>query len=93
MRKLKFRSSKMFNLAMFAMLLGGMSGLQAQETTYENAKKAMTEGYWKVWNADVQSKIDSDIEKFRKATAEVNISNAEQRTIVHVEQISHDFVF
>lgn len=93
MRKLKFRSSKMFNLAMFAMLLGGMSDLQAQETTYENAKKAMTEGYWKLWNADVQSKIDRDIEKFRKANAEVNISNAEQGTIVHVEQISHDFVF
>ncbi len=30
-------------------------------------RSAMSDEYWKIWNDDVQAKIDADIEKYRKA--------------------------
>ena len=27
----------------------------------------MSDAYWKIWNDDVQKRIDADIEKYRKA--------------------------
>ncbi len=54
--------------------------------------KAMSKGYWERWNADVQARIDADIEKNRKADATVKLG-APAGAKVKVEQIRHSFVF
>lgn len=61
--------------------------------SYQEASKIMTDGYWKHWNPDVQKKIDSDIDKFRKADAVLKVGNVAEGTEVTIEQMSHDFVF
>ena len=55
-------------------------------------RSAMSDAYWKIWNDDVQAKIDADIEKYRKADASVEIA-APDGTEVSVEQVSHAFFF
>lgn len=55
--------------------------------------QVMSEAYWKLWNPDVQARIDRDIEQNRKADAVVNLKNVRPGTEVKVEQISHDFIF
>ena len=55
-------------------------------------RSVMSDAYWKIWNEDVQKRIDADIEKFRKADASVEIA-APDGTEVSVEQISHAFFF
>lgn len=55
-------------------------------------RSAMADAYWKVWNDDVQKKIDADIEKYRKADAEVK-ADAPVGTEVTVEQVSSAFFF
>lgn len=52
----------------------------------------MGERYWRIWNEVEQSRIDGDIERYRKANAEVEIA-ASDGTDVKVEQISHAFYF
>jgi len=52
----------------------------------------MSNEYFKFWNAEVQSKIDRDIEKNRKADAVLGL-NIKPGTKVKVEQVSHDFLF
>ena len=49
----------------------------------------MSDAYWKIWNPDVQAKIDKDIEHNRKADALITINNAAAGTTVKVEQITH----
>jgi endo-1,4-beta-xylanase len=53
----------------------------------------MKEQYWKIWNPEVQSKIDKDIDKYRKANASINITDLAPNTELRIEQISHDFIF
>ncbi len=53
----------------------------------------MSDAYWKIWNKEVQTKIDNDIEKYRKANATVKLENLPAGTEVKVEQVSHDFIF
>lgn len=53
----------------------------------------ISEGYWKLWNQDVQRQIDENIEKNRQAEANIALKNVPAGTEVKVEQISHDFVF
>ena len=55
--------------------------------------KVMSEAYWKLWNPEVQAKIDRDIEKYRKADAVLSFEGLPAGTAVKVEQISHDFIF
>lgn len=55
-------------------------------------RSAMSEAYWKIWTPEVQARIDADIEKYRKADAEVEVS-APEGTEVSVEQVSHAFFF
>ena len=59
----------------------------------EDKEKIMSEAYWKIWNPEVQAKIDDDIEKYRKSNAIVDLKDVAAGTDVKVEQISHDFVF
>jgi GH35 family endo-1,4-beta-xylanase len=53
----------------------------------------MSEAYWKIWNRDVQEKIDRDIDLYRKANAVVTFDNIPSDTEVKIEQVSHDFIF
>jgi endo-1,4-beta-xylanase len=53
----------------------------------------MSEAYWKLWNPDVQRKIDRDIESNRKADAVLHLKGVPEGTEVRVEQTSHDFLF
>jgi GH35 family endo-1,4-beta-xylanase len=55
--------------------------------------KVMSEAYWKLWNPDVQAKIDSDIEKNRKADAVLKLDGVVEGADVKVEQLTHDFIF
>ena len=55
-------------------------------------RSVMSDAYWKIWNDDVQAKIDADIEKYRKADASVEVA-APDGTEVTVEQASHAFFF
>ena len=52
----------------------------------------MSEAYWKIWNDDVQRRIDADIERNRKADCEVAV-DAPVGTEVKVEQIDSAFKF
>jgi GH35 family endo-1,4-beta-xylanase len=53
----------------------------------------MREAYWRFWNADVQARIDEDIERYRKADAVLRSDRLPVGTEVKIEQVSHDFVF
>ena len=55
-------------------------------------RSVMSDAYWKIWNDDVQSKIDADIEKYRKADASVEVAVPDGAE-VKVEQESHAFFF
>ena len=59
---------------------------------FEVDRSVMSEAYWKIWNDEVQSKIDADIEKSRKADAIVEVA-APDGAEVKVEQESHAFFF
>jgi GH35 family endo-1,4-beta-xylanase len=60
---------------------------------YDSAKRMMSEGYWKLWSPQVQSKIDKDIDQYRKSNAELRFADVAPGTEVRIEQIAHDFVF
>ena len=55
-------------------------------------RSAMSDAYWKVWNDDVQAKIDAGIEKYRKTDASIAVA-APDGAEVKVEQITHAFFF
>ncbi len=55
--------------------------------------KAISEGYLKLWNDDVQKKIDRDIEKYRKADVKITLKDAAPGTAVEVKQLTHSFIF
>ncbi len=62
-------------------------------TQSEDVKGIMSDAYWKKWDDREQKRIDEDIEKFRKADAEVFLSDCSPGSKVTVEQLTHDFVF
>ena len=55
-------------------------------------RSVMSEAYWKIWNDEVQAKIDADIEKYRKADASIEIA-VPDGVEVQVEQVNHAFFF
>jgi len=54
---------------------------------------AMSEAYWKLWNPEVQARIDRDIEQNRKADGVFKVEGVPAGAEVKVEQLSHDFIF
>lgn len=62
------------------------------EAEFHIDRSVMSEKYWGLWNDDVQSRIDADIEKYRKADASFEVA-APDGTEVSVEQVSHGFFF
>jgi len=59
----------------------------------EDRTLIMSKEYWKIWNANVQKKIDQDIDKNRKADAVLYFDEAQSDSEVKIEQLSHDFIF
>lgn len=53
----------------------------------------MSNAYWKIWNKEVQDKIDKDIDRYRKAEAILKLTDIPAGTEIKIEQISHDFIF
>lgn len=53
----------------------------------------MSEAYYKTWNDSLQNAIDANIEKYRKADAELILENVKPGSVVTVEQVSSDFLF
>lgn len=77
-------------------LLAQMTNVAKQHkasATYVLNNSVMSEAYWKLWNPEVQAKIDRDIEQNRKADAICKLKDVKTGTEVKVEQISHDFIF
>ena len=67
-------------------------------TDFTIDRSAMSDAYWRIWNDDVQRRIDSEIERNRKADCEVKIGGEGEEvvtngTLVKVEQIDSDFKF
>jgi GH35 family endo-1,4-beta-xylanase len=62
------------------------------QAEFKMDRSVMSDAYWKVWNDDVQAKIDADIEKYRKADATVEVE-APDGAEVKVEQLTHGFFF
>ena len=92
MRKFKFILRGwivFFSAATFAFA----SDIKIPKNAEEDTGKIMSQKYWDVWNADVQKKIDADIDANRKADAVVNVGQVKEGSEVVVEQISHDFIF
>lgn len=87
----------LFILIAFALLI--LPSLQAQaqysfpKSEREDREKIMSEAYWKIWNPQVQAKIDRDIEKHRKADGALTLTDIAPGSTVRVEQVSHDFKF
>jgi len=71
------------------------NGVEKNKTCGASVQKdnVMSVAYLKIWNPEVQAKIDQDIEKNRKADAVLNIDKLPVGTEVNIEQISNDFLF
>lgn len=74
-------------------LLNAQTKTSAQEWDFEQVRKVMSPAYWKIWNEDVQDKIDKDIEKNRKADATFTIIDIAPDGQIQIEQLTHDFIF
>ena len=75
-----------------AFVLCLLSFVPVARAEFKIDKSVMSEKYWKIWNEDVQAKISADIEKFRKADAEIAV-DAPAGAEVKVEQVSSAFFF
>ena len=53
----------------------------------------MGTGYWKLWNAEVQRRIDADIERYRKADATLRLGDVKKNTLVEIRQVRNAFFF
>jgi len=74
-------------------LLNAQTKSPVQDWNFDQMKDVMSPAYWKIWNKDVQNKIDKDIDKNRMANATLNISDLPPDEQVTVEQINHEFIF
>ena len=75
------------------LLQAQVSGSNKQQEQKAQGSSVMSEAYWKLWNPEVQAKIDRDIEQNRKADAICQLKGVPKGTEVKIEQISHDFIF
>ena len=67
--------------------------LYAQTTPTDKMDAVMSAGYQKVWNKEVQARIDRDIRTYRMADATLQFAGSVNRKGVRIEQVSHDFLF
>ena len=75
-------------LLIFSLFLIASATVGAQEQT-----PAVSEAYYRTWNDSLQTVIDNNIDKYRKADAELILENVKPGSQVTVEQVSSDFLF
>ena len=78
----------MKRISIVAALAAPLAALAA----FQQDPSAMSDAYWRIWNDEVQAKIDAAIERNRKADASVDVA-APDGTEVKVEQVDHAFRF
>ena len=93
-------NKKLFILLLLTLILIQAGAIEPKNNHHQNEadknariSNVMSEAYWKLWNSEVQTKIDNDIEKYRKADAILSLKGLPAGTAIKVEQISHDFIF
>lgn len=59
----------------------------------EKGREVMSRAYRDRWNPEVQSRIDSNIDRYRKADAILKLESLSVGTSVEIEQVSHSFLF
>ena len=59
----------------------------------EDTDHIMAQGYWDIWDVYEQSRIEADIEAYRKADAVFRTGKVMKGTMVKVEQTASEFVF
>lgn len=67
--------------------------ISAVSVIAQEKSPVMSEAYYKTWNDSLQNAIDANIEKYRKADAELILDNVKPGSVVTVEQVSSDFLF
>ncbi len=70
-----------------------MTEYQYSGMSVEEQNRQMSEGYWKLWNDDVQAEIDRDIEANRKSDGFFKPDGVPAGAEVKVEQIKSEFIF
>lgn len=84
-------------LVLFSNLINAQLSVPRKNNgSLENDKtvnSVMSEAYLKYWNTEAQAKIDSDIDKYRKADAVCTLKDVREGTEVRIEQTSHLFLF
>lgn len=59
----------------------------------DDTAHVMGDGYWRLWNEDVQRHIDADIERNRKADATLRLDDVKRNTLVEIRQVKSAFYF
>ena len=80
----------MFKKTVFSLAVCAIS---AASVIAQEKSPVMSEAYYKTWNDSLQNAIDANIEKYRKADAELILENVKPGSVVTVEQLSSDFLF
>jgi len=80
-------------LTLFFFVVVSTGVLVAAEVSPLPNSDVMSKEYWNIWNADVQRKIDENIEEYRKSDAEIRLENTAANTEVQIEQLTHSFIF
>lgn len=85
---------KVIPITLLAVLSFTASGQNTYQKSHNGGKiDVMSPAYREMWNAEVQQKIDHDIETYRKADAVIKLDNVKPGTQVKVEQLTSDFLF
>lgn len=83
-----------FGLFFIGYLVPGVLNVEAQSKQQRLTDSvAMSSQYWNLWNPSVQMRIDSAIDRNRKADAVIEIPGLPPGTPIKVEQLAHDFYF
>ena len=81
----------------FIVLATGIFAADAQykipASAKQDKKKIMSEAYWEFWSPEEQARIDSDIDKNRKADAEITLPNVGKKSKVKISVYYSIFCF
>ena len=78
-------------VALFPVLL--QAQISIPHRAADDVNHVMSDIYWSLWNDSVQTQIDADIERWRKADACIYLPGIRKGTEVKVQQVSSDFFF
>ena len=78
---------------MFAVIIVTLLNVSAGFGRDRGTDTVMSPRYWEQWNAEVQTKIDKEIDLNRKIDVEIRFSSIKKNSDVQIEQIAHSFLF